>query len=470
VSRVNDVDIGWSLFESSLAATCFHTLVAGEDGRPIDFTFDAVNESFELITGLSAAQVIGKRAREVFAIPDPDFIQRVFRVAETGKSETWEFWSMNLQRLLTIRAFRHKANGFGLNFMETCLRSNSASLEDSVYRTFFNMPNAVKLIVDNATMSILDANPKAEEFYGWTRDELRNMHVYELTDVPPEVAGVRTQEINAGVLNHFSMKHRLRNGTLRDVEVYTTPGPWGKRLVNYAIVHDVTETKLLERQSLQAERLRAVGELTTSLYHEFGNLLGILSSQIQLFELDLPEGAPREHWKGRFQDVFSRARKLVDGVKRFSKNQGPQKEPTRLSLLLEDLIELERPLCRERSIRVQFQPCPDDHVGIDAALVQQICLNLFKNSVEALEDINYPLINIEVLRDAAYVVLRFGDNGKSIPTEIRQNLFTPFFTTKVEGTGLGLSFCRTVAASHGGSMILEEGPAKFFQLRLPGAV
>lgn len=471
MNRYRKLDSGWPLFLANVAASSLHTLVLSPDGEPIDYLFDAVNPAFTAMTGLEANDVVGKTSRQIFPVVDPGFLDRMVKVARTGVSTTFDFWSVPLGRWLRMASCKIGPNRFGLTYVEMPAKDGvirrSEQEDAAIYRTFFDMPNAVKLVVDANSLFILEANSKAAEFYGWSREELRQMRIHDLTDISSEEAALRTREIQEGLVHHFYLKHKLRSGEVRDVEVYSSPGPWYQGRANFAIVHDVTEVRRLERQALQAERLRAVGELTTSLYHEFGNLLGVLTSQFQLLELELPDGPTKALWHGRVQEALTRALKLAESVKRFSRTRVPTNASVRLSPLVEDLIELERPLCRERQIRVDFQPSIDDWVSLDASLVQNISLNLFKNSVEALEATDNPRITIEVSHEEGEVVFRFGDNGPPIPNTVRQKLFTPFFTTKAQGTGLGLSFCWTVVSNHAGKIFLEDGPSKFFQIRLP---
>jgi len=211
--------------------------------------------------------------------------------------------------------------------------------------------------------------------------------------------------------------------------------------------------------------------MTTSLYHEFGNLLGTLFAQIQLMEAEISEGDRKTILRRKVQRKFERAQKLVESIKRFSRNQEVELQNCRLSPLIDDLVELETPLCRQGGIQVGFVPAPDDWVRIDIALLQQVFLNLFRNAVQAVQKTTEPRILIEVHIEEPEIVVRFGNNGVEIPPEIRPKLFTPFFTTKKggqqEGTGLGLSFSWTIVHSHGGSLVLEDGPETVFQLRLP---
>ena len=297
------------------------------------------------------------------------------------------------------------------------------------------------------------------------------MTVYQINTLPPNEVRQAMDHARELKQDHFHFRHCLKSGEVRDVEVYTSPCPWEGKPALFSIVHDVTEARRLQNRALQQERLSAVGEMTASLYHEFGNLLGVLFSQIQLMELEIPEGSAKERLEAKIHSQFSRAQRLVESVKSFSKDQGIEMQECRLGPLLEELIDLEGPLCRKAGVSIAYVGSQEDRVRVDTALVQQVFLNLFKNAVQALTGTAGPRITIEVRTEAHDVVVRFGNNGPEIVPEVRTKLFTPFFTTKNgvagEGTGLGLSFSWNIIHHHGGSIFLEEGPGTVFQLRLP---
>lgn len=459
-----------ALFERHPGGIGFHTVVYHE-GRAVDYTFDAVNPAFEKLTGLEACHIVGKTAREVFRAPDPVTLHRVSEVAARGTQDTVAFWSQVLDRHLRVTVLGNAPGRFMSTFEPERTVEGSSEAAAGDYRTFFDLPNAVKLIIDPDSHRILDADPSAEAFYGWTRDELRAMRIDDINLLDTERLASVVREAGSEGTKHYFFQHRTRDGGVRDVEVFTTSGPWGEGRANYAIVHDITQRRQLERTSLQDERLKTVGELTASLYHEFGNLLGILFGQIQLLELQIPEGDSKQRVKAQIDGQLARARRLIESVKRFSRDQGLERTQCRLVPLLEDLLEVEGPACRRARIAVEFSPCEGDLVEVDSVLVQQVFLNLFKNALEALESTEGPRIRIGVVVDDRDVVVRFANNGPLIGPEDRSRLFTRFFTTKArpgaEGTGLGLSFSQNVIASHGGSLTLEEDRETTFQVRLP---
>src|SRR5205807_2033443 len=123
----------------------------------------------------------------------------------------------------------------------------------------------IKLLIDPSDGSIVDANPAAAEFYGWSLEQLRGMKIAQINMLSPEqilaeMESARTQRRMA-----FHFKHRLADGSVRDVDVYSGPVAWRGRALLLSILHDVTERNQLEEQLRRAQRLDAIGRLAAGI-------------------------------------------------------------------------------------------------------------------------------------------------------------------------------------------------------------
>ena len=126
----------------------------------------------------------------------------------------------------------------------------NARLEaEARYQSLFNNSHTVMLLVDptDGSGQILDANPAAELFYGWTRDELITMRISDINTLAPDE--LRREMLLAGQLkrNHFHFQHRLRDGSVRAVEIYSGPIQYGDKKLLYSIIHDITEQQAMRR-------------------------------------------------------------------------------------------------------------------------------------------------------------------------------------------------------------------------------
>jgi PAS domain S-box-containing protein len=120
--------------------------------------------------------------------------------------------------------------------------------EEATYRSMFEKNRAVKLVIEPETGAIVDANPAASEFYGYSRECLRTMHIMDINVLPPEQIRAEMQQAYDEQRLYFCFQHRLASGEIRDVEVYSGPiDVHGKQLL-FSIIHDITERKQAEQE------------------------------------------------------------------------------------------------------------------------------------------------------------------------------------------------------------------------------
>jgi len=462
-----------AIFEKGLNAVSVHTVVLDPTGRPVDYIFDLVNPAFETLTGLRSSDVLGKSVLSVLPGSEAWWIERYGAVALTGEPAEFEAFSSEIGKWFRVTAFQHKPLGFTVSFIDITSRVEEhqrALNSEAKYRTYFEL-GAAKLVIDPATGAIWEANPKAAEFYGYSLEQLVAMgidqiNILTLEEIQREMELARTEK-----RHYFNFRHRRADGQIREVEVHSNKGLWNGKEALFSIIFDMTEVNLLRKRTLQNEKLATIGAMTASINHEFGNLLSVLSAQFQMVQFQATDDGPSRQLAQNIRTQFLRSQRLIDSIKRLSRAQEVTRQHCRLSQILGDVVELETPQCKERHIHVDFRPVDDDWVNVDVALTQQVFLNLFKNAVQALNNVASPRIEILMQSEETELVVRVGNNGEVIPPTVRPNLFTPFFTTKVRtdepGSGLGLSFSASVMSSHGGLLFLEDGLQTVFQARFP---
>ncbi len=141
------------------------------------------------------------------------------------------------------------------------------------------------------------------------------------------------------------------------------------------------------------------------------------------------------------------------------------REAVSAALLVEAVLPLVRLQARKSGTLIELDmPTPAPRVQADRTMVEQVLLNLTRNGIQAMEGDETPAprrvlrIGVRVV-NADWVEFAVADAGPGIAPEVAQRLFTPFFTTRSEGMGLGLSLCRTVIEQHGGALDFDTGPA-----------
>ena len=146
------------------------------------------------------------------------------------------------------------------------------------------------------------------------------------------------------------------------------------------------------------------------------------------------------------------------------------KEPTDLTALLDQVLGLSRKKCREQGIEVEYRvdgPPPLASVAQDQ--IEQVLLNLMLNAIDAMPDGGRLSIHMSTIKMPPGVEIVFADTGQGIPADLLPHIFDPFYSTKPENLGLGLSICQDIVQQHGGHMTAESEPGQGsrFTVRLP---
>ncbi|EDM77742.1 sensor histidine kinase / response regulator [Plesiocystis pacifica SIR-1] len=231
------------------------------------------------------------------------------------------------------------------------------------------------------------------------------------------------------------------------------------------------DTRKLERRARIAEKLAAVGTLSAGLAHEIRNPLNAASLQLQLLERrvkKVSEDVKLLEPVGLVQAEIARLSNLVDEFLRFARPADLQLRPVHLDELIKRVVGLLTPEAERAGIDLFATLSPE--VGAiegDAAKLEQVLLNLVRNSIEALE-VTGSEIELSTARgEGGMAELSIRDDGPGIPSEIVSRIFEPFFSTKPMGTGLGLAITHSLIQQHGGSIEVRCEEGTQILIRLP---
>jgi two-component system sensor histidine kinase DctS len=338
-------------------------------------------------------------------------------------------------------------------------------------------------------------NPAFCQMVGFSADELWG-HGMPAPYWPPDLAHEyqQRQEVrmagNAPPREGFSSVFMRKDGSVFPVLVMEAP------LINAQGIHtgwmsavvDVTEQRRAEELSrtsqdrLQATaRLATVGEMASLLSHELNQPLAAISSyatgSLNRLQIGgtLVDTADLAMAMRRIAEQVERAGKLIRSVHDFVRRRAKVREPVEPQVLLDAILPLVQ--LQARKLRVQVQLDVADAlppVLCDRSMVEQVLLNLTRNAMQAMEppEVAERVLELRVAPLAGstgWIEFAVSDRGPGIPPEVAERLFTPFFTTKEEGMGLGLSLCRTVVEQHGGalSFAANQPQGTVFRFTLP---
>lgn len=288
----------------------------------------------------------------------------------------------------------------------------------------------------------------------------------------------------------FRSVHRIIRANDKAIRWISSTGTFlydseGKGVRFLGVVQDVTETRRLEEQVRQSQKLDALGTLAAGIAHDFNNILAVLRGNLSIIRSETAGDSALLPHVADMEKACDRAMELVRQILTFASHQDPDRQVLQLEQVVAEGMKLLRAtLPAQIEIRAHFA-AELPPVRVDANQIHQILTNLGINSAHAIGRrsgmIEVQVDAVDIEPDQAlvaperpagrYVRLRFSDNGEGIPKDVIDRIFEPFFTTKAAnvGTGLGLSIVRGILKSHGASVSVysEVGRGTRFDIFFP---
>jgi len=338
-------------------------------------------------------------------------------------------------------------------------------------------------------------NPAFCAMVGFTPDELREAATPPYW--PPELAdGYRLRQplrlatgnaSQAASREGFETLFMRKNGERFAVMIYEAPlvdgqgqhTGWMSAVLDVNAQRRVEDLSRQQQERLQSSaRLATIGEMASLLSHELNQPLAAIASYASgsLNLMDQPDAdtpallrqadelenrAMLRQALVRIAEQAERAGRVIKSVHDFVRRREQLRETIGVDLLLDAVLPLVRLQARKSGTRIDTdlaQPAP--RVVCDRTMVEQVLLNLARNAIQAMEHSSDPATRVLRIRvrqsHERWVTFYVADAGPGIDRELGARLFTPFFTTRSEGMGLGLSLCRTVVEQHGGAMDFDS--------------
>jgi two-component system nitrogen regulation sensor histidine kinase GlnL len=229
------------------------------------------------------------------------------------------------------------------------------------------------------------------------------------------------------------------------------------------ILRDHSQIRELEETVRQADRLAMLGTLAAGLAHEIKNPLGGIKGAAQLLNLELPPDNPMREYTQVMTREVNRVNDLIEELLDLTRPRPKQLSEVNLSRILADQVLMQKQSHPDKEISYQLQLDPSiPPIRGDENLLSRMFLNLLKNAAEAIAGEGNITVTSRIAGQYLYnkpgerpvpmVTVEIQDNGPGIPAEELDRIFTPFFTTKNRGCGLGLAICQKIINEHQGSL------------------
>ena len=333
------------------------------------------------------------------------------------------------------------------------------------------------MIVIDASGTVLLYNAACEQMFGYSAEEVLGTNVKllmtrsdrkhhdtyiqnYLRSGTARIIGIG-RDVTGRRKDGSTVPIRLSVGELRDDD--NTP-------LFIGTLHDLTEAlrareriEELQSELMQVARASAVGEMGSTLAHELTQPLSAVTGFVEasaalIDQSDTEVPARVREYMDQAVAQALRAGAVVRLLREFTSRGDTERSVEDINGVVEEICRLTTlgtagdGLALELNLAADLPPVLIDHVQI-----QQVVLNLVRNSIDALRDCETRTISVATLPKGDMVEVVVSDNGPGLPEEVRERVFEPFVSTKPDGIGIGLSICRTIVEAHGGKIAVDTG-------------
>jgi PAS domain S-box-containing protein len=354
---------------------------------------------------------------------------------------------------------------------------------EAKYRQLFENAPAAIYEVDLTTGKFISVNAVACEYSGYTKEEFLELRFWDfLTEGSRNKILERYDKMLKGEpvpqvdeCEIITKDRREICGLINSRIEYEN----GKPVRTSTVFHDITEKKRLEQELLKAQKLESLGVLAGGIAHDFNNFLSGIMGNISLAKLEADQGEDIIEALDEALRVTSRASALTRQLLVFSKGGAPVKKTASISEVLRDSTVF---ALRGSKAKCKFNIVEDLWpVSVDIGQFSQVIHNLAINAVQAMPQggtirLNARNTTVETrsglpLEAGRYVKICMQDEGLGIPQEHLAKIFDPYFTTKHQGSGLGLSMSYTTIHAHDGHIEVDSdmGKGTTFRIYMPAS-
>ena len=364
----------------------------------------------------------------------------------------------------------------------TARKQAEAALKESEEKYRLVVENASEGIAVIQGGAIKFANSRLEEIIGYCENELISMRLMDLVhlDDQGKINSFAQAVLEGGpVSGPMVIRIIAKDVSLRWIQVGAVRINWAGQPAILSFATDVTETKNLEDHLVKVEKLESIGVLAGGIAHDFNNLLTAILGNISLVQIGLAPDDKQYHRLREAEKACYRARDLTHQLLAFAKGGAPVKQTVSLEDLVRDTCEF----CMRGTHSTSSISFPPDiwTVEADPGQLGQVFTNVCMNAGQAMPQggvIHIMAENIVVglgeglpLQEGYYVRVSVQDHGIGIAPEYHSKIFDPYFTTKPQGSGLGLATAFAIIKNHGGLITLESQPGAgtTFHIYLPAS-
>lgn len=370
---------------------------------------------------------------------------------------------------LKLETYSLSDGGFIISFNRA---EDEQALENLQLQTHTILDSASSLIfIINKEDRIVMCNKAAENLIEMPSKKIVGMELEKLSTLLH--LEFEDKDIDKNLNNMLEAHFTTLSGSLRKVIYHLAPiyNVNEELIGNICIASDITDLKEQQQKLQRQEKFAMIGQLSSGIVHDIKNPLAVIKGFSQVIESTTKD----DNIKGyvsMIENASEEINKNISGLLSFSKPRPEVLKEIPVNNLLESVRILMQSYLNIKQINTVFDlTCEDVYITADESKIKEAMLNIIGNAVDAVEDIDKPIIKLSSKYDEVKknIYISINDNGKGISQQNMQKIGTPFFTTKKNGTGLGLSMCYKIISDSGGKIDVESkiGKGTRFTISLP---
>ena len=381
--------------------------------------------------------------------------------------------------------------GFMIDVTQRRQAEEELRAAETRFRTFVDHAMDAFFLHDEQ-LRLVDVNRQACQSLGYAREELVGMHPREF-DVTLDEAAINriAQRARLGEKVTFETRHRRKDGTEFPVEIRTGQFRQGDKLFHLALARDISARKLAEQtlrekdnalemartELARVSRLTTLGELTASIAHEVNQPIGAMVTNAAACTRWLAAQPPdMAEAKAALANIVAdgkRAGEVITRIRALTRREAPRMELLDVNRKVREVLAIAEHELKTHDIVLRTELAPRlPSVAGDRVQLQQVLLNLIVNAIEAMsgvQDRARELTIVTAAEEPGGVVVEVCDSGPGLDQKDSERVFEPFYTTKAQGIGIGLSISRSIVEAHGGRLWASSNQPRgaVFRFMLP---
>lgn len=422
---------------------------------------------------------VGQKIRSLIFVPISAKGRGVFGIIMIGLKVPSSFTKEKENILELI------GNRIGVAIEKARLQEQYIKSEEKYRSLFNNDPNPI-FIIDNQTYEILDFNQRAQDYYGYSREELLAMTFWDLSNEKDKelVDGLKNLEPNQSVL-YSKKRHYRKNRVPFYVNINVSHAQYGDKDVLIATTTDITESVEKEAQLVQASKMTTLGTMVAGMAHEISQPLNVLQVCADYFMKMLKKKMEigQEEMRSIAVDIIDnvkRATGIIKHMKDFARQSDVVKSKVNINDPIKDVFKILGNQLKIHGVQIELDLNTDPiYIMGEHNRLEQVFVNLVTNALDAMDaktsepgyENSDKRLTVRSFTVDNQAVVTVSDTGTGMSTDDMEKIFEPFFTTKEvgKGTGLGVSISYGIVKDFDGTIEVDSqlGEGTVFELRFP---